>query len=171
MQIAGAHDVPVTDEIFKATDRGAAILATSWLDDYLIAAIKSKLLDDKDTIKKLFKPSGALGGLSVKTDVGFVLKLYGKETRDDLHHIAGVRNLFAHWSKTIDFGSRDIRTAFEKLTITDRIFAAHEGHEPKARPFTRETARDEFLVNVGHAVTMLNWIATQPAVQDPHTKW
>jgi hypothetical protein len=171
MQIAGTQDIPVTDEIYMATDRGAAILATSWLDDYLTAAIKSKLLNDKDTIKKLFKPSGALGSLGVKADIGFLLRLYSKKTRDDLHHIAGIRNLFAHWSKTIDFGSRDIRIACEQLTITDRIFATHFNHERKPQPFTRETARNEFLVNIGHAVTMLNWIATQPAVQDPHTKW
>lgn len=63
MQITGSIDVPVAKEVNEASDRGAAILATSWVDDYLTAAIKSKLLDDENTTSKLFKPSGPLGGL------------------------------------------------------------------------------------------------------------
>jgi hypothetical protein len=174
MQIPGEQDIPVADEIAKAPDRSAAILATSWLDEYLTAAIRSKLLDDKDAAHKLFKPSGPIGAFAAKAELGYLLKLYGKKTRDDLGQITGIRNMFAHWTKTIDFGSRDIRTKCEGLTLWDRIWSSHPNYaEMKAerpRPFTQAIARSFFLETIGHAVTFLNWVATKD-VKDPHTKW
>src|ERR1700730_3819999 len=103
MQITGEADMPVAKEILEAPDRSAAILATSWLDDYLTVAIRTKLLDDKDTANKLFKPSGPLGSFVTKSELGYLLKLYSKDSRDDLIQISGVRNMFAHWTKTVDF--------------------------------------------------------------------
>jgi hypothetical protein len=73
MQITGETDLPVAKEIYAAPDRSAAILATSWLDEYLTMAISSKLLDDKDTANKLFKPSGPLGNLVPKAELGYLL--------------------------------------------------------------------------------------------------
>jgi hypothetical protein len=173
MQITGEVDLPIAKEIYAAPDRSAAILATSWLDEYLTVAIKTKLLDDKDTANKLLKPSGPLGNLVPKAELGYLLKLYGKETRDDLIHIAGIRNMFAHWTKTVDFGSRDIRQKCESLTLFDRIWSAHSEYEKtmkKSKPFSSEISRTRFLDTIGLAVNMLNWEVTIP-VLNAHDKW
>jgi len=172
MQITGESDLPIAKEIHAAPDRSAAILATSWLDDYLTTAIRTKLLDDKDTANKLFKPSGPLGNLVPKAELGYLLKLYSKESRDDLIHIAGIRNMFAHWTKTVDFGSREIRLKCETLTLFDRLWRAHPDYENMQKPksFSLEISRTRFLDTIGIAVNMLNWI-TAKSVDNPHTKW
>lgn len=158
MQIPGEDDMPVAREISQATDRSAAILATSWLDEYLTTALRSRLHQDRDTANKLFKPSGPLGALTTKIELGYLLEFYNKETRDDLIHISGIRNLFAHWTKTIDFGSRDIRIAVEGLTLFHRVWSGHQAYESMKppKPFTKEHARQRFLSTVSIAVNVLN---------------
>jgi hypothetical protein len=174
MQITGEHDLPVVKEVMAGPDRSAAILATSWLDDYLTAALKSKLLDDKDTANKIFKPSGPVGAFVTKAELGYLMKLYSKESRDDLINIGGIRNMFAHWTKTIDFGSRDVRKKCEELTLWDRIWSQHPNYEEmkaqRPRPFTQVVARSFFIETIGMAVNFLNWVAEKD-VKDPHTKW
>ena len=130
------------------------------------------MLDDKDTAHKLTKPSGPCGALGTKAELGYLLKLYSKESRDDLVHISFIRNSFAHWTKTIDFGSRDIRLKCEELTLFERIWSQtgfYDGMK-KPKPFSRENARAMFLETIGIAVNMLNWVATKP-VENSHLKW
>jgi hypothetical protein len=174
VQIPGQDDLPIAQEIYPAPDRSAAILATSWLDEYLTAAIKSKLLEDKDTANKLLKPSGPLGAFATKAELGYLLGMYSKQSRDDLIHISGIRNIFAHWIKTVDFGSRDVRPKCESLTLFDRTWSQHSNYEEmkskRPRPFTRVIAREFFLETIGIAVTLLNWIK-EHNIKDGHTRW
>jgi hypothetical protein len=173
MQITGEADIPIAKEISNAPDRSAAILATSWLDEYLTKAIKSRLLDDTDTTHKLLKPTGPIGALANKAELGYLLRLYSKEARDDLVHISGIRNMFAHWTKPIDFGSRDVHLKCESLTSFDRLWAVHPDYEArikKSKPFNKDVSRDIFLSTVGIAVNFLNWIVEKD-IKESYTKW
>lgn len=105
----------VIDEIERQTDRGAALIATALLEQTLVDLIRSKIIYEKDTFHKLFKPSGPIGDFSAKIDLGRLLGLYDSDTSNLLHTIREIRNTFAHAVKPIDFRSRDIRKRCEQL--------------------------------------------------------
>jgi hypothetical protein len=66
-------------------------------------------------MSRLFRGSGPLGNFGAKIDLGFLMGLYGREKRDDLHTIREIRNAFAHKTKTITFNSTEPKTLCKKL--------------------------------------------------------
>jgi hypothetical protein len=66
-------DKPILEEIEKQTDRAAALIATSYLEDRLVEAIKARTVRDQNVEKDMFRNSGPLGSFSAKIDLGFML--------------------------------------------------------------------------------------------------
>jgi hypothetical protein len=139
-------DMPISKEVQNSPDRSAAIVATS---------IKSRLLKDSDVTNKLFKPSGPMGGFAAKVELGYLLNIYTKETRADLLTMADIRNMFAHWTKTVDFGSREIRLKCETLTIRARAWSRLPFYQELETPLNYKTARTMFVDCVGLASAYL----------------
>ena len=162
MQIHDLKEAPIAAEIHGISDRASAIVATSYLDTKLTSAIKGQLVEDRDTLNKMFKPNGPLGPLGVKADIGFLLRIYSKETRNEIMTLAGIRNLFAHWEEPTTFGNRDIRLKCEVLTLPERVFGHIPGHEAIKRPFDEATAKKQFIESVSIASTFLNHAAKHP---------
>ncbi len=96
MQVPDMKDFPIFKEITIERDRGAALIMAGFLDAKLTDAIKACLRSDKDYLTKLFKPGGPIGAFGTKVDLGYLLKLYRKETRRDLEAVVTIRNRFAH---------------------------------------------------------------------------
>ncbi len=154
------------NEVFGASDRSAAIVGAAYLEDKLTDCIGSRLVDDKATCEKLFKPNKSIGNLGVKADLGFLLGLYGEETRDDILRIATMRNWFAHWSDHTTFATREVRVECEKLALMDRFF---ESIDPKMKPDTRpdncsaeEWARFLFMRFVDTMAMFLEGMSKEP---------
>ena len=145
-------------EMHNAPDRVSAILGVAFVEEKLTEAIKSRLLNDKDAASKLFKPSGPIGAYASKVELGYLLGLYKKETRNDLLILGEIRNSFAHWTKLIDFGSREIRPKCENLTLYERVFGPKID---RPKPFDRRMAKDEFLETVSIAANICHsWVFT-----------
>jgi hypothetical protein len=100
-----------TNEIPKQRDRGAGIIASSILEDYLIAAIKTRFDRHQGIEDKLFKGTGPLSSLSAKIDLGLLLGLYTKRVHTMLHDMREVRNDFAHNPLPVSFRSQRDRCA------------------------------------------------------------
>src|SRR5215211_7652703 len=83
-------------EIPRQRDRGAGLIATSILEDHLMAAIKARLEQNDDIQNKVFKGYGPLASLHAKIDIGFLLGLYPLDIHAQLHEIRELRNDFAH---------------------------------------------------------------------------
>jgi hypothetical protein len=155
-------DMPISKEVQNSPDRSAAIVATSYAEDKLTVAVKSRLLKDSDITNKLFKPSGPMGGFAAKVELGYLLNIYTKETRADLLTMADIRNMFAHWTKTVDFGSREIRLKCETLTIRVRAWSHLPFYQGIEMPLNSKTARTVFLDCIGLAAAYLYHAAKFP---------
>jgi DNA-binding MltR family transcriptional regulator len=89
-------DWPIIDEIEKAGDRAAAILAASMIEDRLEKAVKTFLHEDKEITPAMFEGLGPLASFSAKARMGFVLGIYGEPMLKTLNRIGQIRNRFAH---------------------------------------------------------------------------
>jgi len=62
MDVTSKKNQALWEEMNGASDRAVAIVATSYLNDNLEAALRAQLRADDATSNKLFKISGPLGG-------------------------------------------------------------------------------------------------------------
>lgn len=113
----GGDDQPILEEITKQSDRGAALIASAYLEERLLAAIKARLNSESEIEKNLFGGSQPLGSLSAKIDIGCLLGVYGLKVHKILHQIRKIRNKFAHESTPTDFNTQSIKDICEQLCV------------------------------------------------------
>ena len=128
----------VFDEIEKQTDRGAAIIGASYLEDRLDEAIRSRFVPGNKTKRDILK-AGSLASFYSKIDMAFLLGFVGPEAHRDLHKIRKIRNRFAHVVEPLDFNDSWIADKCRTLFLGDIVFA---GEEPPTEP------RKQFLTAV-----------------------
>jgi hypothetical protein len=102
-------------EIPRQRDRGAGLIATSILEEHLMAAIKARLDKNDDIHNKVFKGSGSLASFHAKIDLGLLLGIYSPSVHTFLHEIRALRNDFAHNPLPVSFRSQ--RARCERLTF------------------------------------------------------
>lgn len=84
----------------EESDRSAAILTASFIDDLLSEMLQAFLIEDKE-VKNLFKGYSPLSSFSARIDVAYALGLITAEMKADLNVIRKIRNHFAHhWDNT-----------------------------------------------------------------------
>jgi hypothetical protein len=167
MQIPEQADFPIIQEILNERDRGAAVVAGGFLEAKLTDAIKTCLRDDPDTARQLLKATGPLGAFGNKALLGYMLRLYRKETRNDLILIGEIRNRFAHTPEPITFASGYIRERCEKLTLYDRVWRGiMPDFDFPQKPFDQQGARKIYLEVVSLAANFLHHWINNPAFRE-----
>ena len=162
MQIPDMIDFPIIQEILGERDRGAAVVAAGFLESKLTEVIEASLRDDREMATRLLKPSGPLGGFQNKVFLGYMLKLYRKETCDDLVLIAEIRNRFAHRPEPLTFDSAFIRERCEKLTLYQRVWSVLPKLDLPARPYSQAAARRMYLETISLAANFFHHQARHP---------
>jgi DNA-binding MltR family transcriptional regulator len=159
--IASEADKPILDEIKNQTDRGAALIATAYLEERLLAAIKARIVRDESLENELFRGSGPLAAFSVKIDFGFMLGIFDASVHKMLHTIRKIRNEFAHKPEPRDFNSQRIGDLCKNISIVNEITIKHQTTgeivqfrlEPDGTPKTAFMNAIKYLLLVAEAET------------------
>jgi hypothetical protein len=107
---------PVIKEIREQSDRAAAILAVSFLEDRLAALLQAWLVDEPNIVSKMFGGSGPLATFLAKIDMGLLLGILEKSRHRELHLIRDIRNKFAHGLEALTFETPRIRDQCENFS-------------------------------------------------------
>jgi hypothetical protein len=100
---------PIMAELMKQSDRGAAIIAGSLLEEILETAIRARLRElSSDQRKALFGRMAPLSTFSAKIEIGFAIGLYAIPVYTNLNMVREARNRFAHQFETLTFEHPDI---------------------------------------------------------------
>jgi hypothetical protein len=144
----------VVDEIEKQTDRGAAIVAATVIDNVLEHLITSRLIGlSSERREALFdNPNAPLGDLYAKIELAFALGLFNEERRKSLHLIRKVRNEFAHRMDTVSFDHPEIAKMIEGKV------------PPKVREYAMST-RTKFLFTANILFIYLSFAAGFPQMR------
>jgi DNA-binding MltR family transcriptional regulator len=139
------------------SDRGAAILAASFLDNEITKRLKGFLVEHRD-MKDLFKGYGPLNSFSAKIDISFAFGLLTLEMKSDLNLIRKVRNHFAHYPADTIFNASPIKEYCANLTTAKGIPLVD------GRKLQKETPRDQFLFAVALAIALFDRaVSAEPA--------
>ena len=129
------------EEFQKQSDRGAAIVATAWVDESISIALESFLRDESTSWKRLFTGNGSLANFSSKIDLCHLLGLISSAIHSDLHIIRKIRNEFAHQVAHKTMHTKlTFSTAHVKNMCLDLKCVAHEKHIDPRVAFLRACA-------------------------------
>jgi hypothetical protein len=153
MTLHSPEDFPIARELHEGSDRSVGLVAAAYLDERLKARLQGLLLIEKnakDVLARMFKPSGPIGPFFNRVDLGYLLRLYSWETREDMRHIAEIRNKLAHFAGAVDFSDSEIREKCEKLTTCERVWKMPGlpedfGRPALPRPFKQPAARKQYI--------------------------
>lgn len=116
---------PVTDpshnlivsEIEEQSDRAAAILAVSFLEDRFTSLLKLWFADEPSVIRNMLGGHGPLGTFAAKIDMGLLLGIIEKKRHTELHLIRKIRNEFAHGIENLTFDTNVIRAKCAAFSV------------------------------------------------------
>lgn len=103
------------DEYAKETDRAAALLVASAMDEQLKALLRTRLVQIYGKDNLLDGPQAPIATLSSRIDCAYRLGLISDNLRDDLHTIRTIRNEFANDVFTCTFESQFVRDEMASL--------------------------------------------------------
>lgn len=96
------------------SDRGAAVLAGSYVENFLGVYLKSKMID-KSLTDKIFSSGGSLSTFAQRINFSQAFGFLSKEQCADLHLIREIRNHFAHNPKDASFKENKVREWIQNL--------------------------------------------------------
>lgn len=113
------EDQKILEEEFKGdSDRAAAIVGASYLDELLREILLGYLVEDtRKNNKELFSGNGPLSSFSSRINLSYRFGVISQNERKLLNGIRGIRNEFAHKLAGASFNDESIRQRSLNLSI------------------------------------------------------
>ena len=137
----------MADTYRNESDRAAAILATSFVDNTLRRLLLEYMVEHPK-ISALFEGDRPLATFSSRITIAFGLGMLHHDTYTDLHLLRRIRNHFAHSEEAESFSTSPVREWCAELWIVKK--GPENGFFPKG---IAPEVRDQFLLSIG--ITML----------------
>ncbi len=122
------------------SDRAAAILAASFLENFLGEFLKNYMVKDQEVLDGLLKVYGPLATFGARRECAYAFGYIDETLRKDIKYIAKVRNEFAHNYERNSFSDTPIPDLCQNLST------AGCSKEP----------RIQYLIAIGMAVGRLH---------------
>ena len=97
------------------SDRGAALLSGSFVENHLGIFLKSKI-KNSDKADALFEGAGGLATFSQRIAIAYAFGFIGATERNDLDLIRRIRNHFAHHPLDTSFKTHEVQQRIERLS-------------------------------------------------------
>jgi hypothetical protein len=115
----------VLSQISEQPPRVGAIVMGAMLEERLRAVLETRFAADTKVTRSLFE-FGPLGSFASKIDLCYLMKVYSKEAKDDLHAVRKIRNVCAHSKTVIDYSAQPIVDHCKRLTFPERYQQVRE---------------------------------------------
>lgn len=112
------------DEFQNESPGAAAIVASSFIDEWLRKLLFDSMVDDKKLVNELLggDKDAPLSTFSARIKAAYCLGLISKEQYQDLNTIKNIRNYFAHGIHGITFDYEQIVSLCNSLFLPKKIF-------------------------------------------------
>jgi hypothetical protein len=99
------------------SDRAAALIVASWVDDALTEMVINHVLHDEKLIESMFGHMGPLGTFSSKIRLAYLTRMVSFMVYENLEIIRGIRNEFAHSRGDVQFSDQSITDRCRNLVL------------------------------------------------------
>jgi hypothetical protein len=141
------------DDMHSGSDRVAGLIGGALIDAQLLAALQLRMRgEDNSRAYTRATKEGFLDSYNARVQLGYLLQMYGKETREDLEKIGEIRNKFAHMLDRLSFVQPPISGLCAKISAPDRMtfppdMFSQMGGKP-AQPIRFSGMRDRFVASI-----------------------
>lgn len=111
----------ILQQLEKESDRAAAIIAATIIEDRLQDAIIAHFHEDEKILQLMFRVGGPMGNFATKIDLGFLIGVYGKDAYRSLVTIKDIRNEFAHQIRSKDFTTQKVSALIANLNFVEKF--------------------------------------------------
>jgi DNA-binding MltR family transcriptional regulator len=134
------EDQKILDTEFEgSSDRSAAIVGVSYLDELLKEVVLECMVKDTSNVnKQLFSNNGPLSSFSSRIDLSYRFGVISKYEKSQLHILRKIRNIFAHMLVGASFENEGVKqqtlntsVPIEMLTPRNIPFPQHDGDIPE----------------------------------------
>jgi DNA-binding MltR family transcriptional regulator len=136
------------------SDRGAVLVAASYIDDALERILRATFVDDSTAAGRLLEYPGPCSTLSSRSDLAYCCGLIGKDVYIDIRTITKIRNRFAHNREIVGFSDRDISDMCRNLGVI-------KGMSDAGTEFGGTAVRSLFLISAGAIILLLDHAASK----------
>ncbi|WP_345884952.1 hypothetical protein [Shewanella algae] len=128
------EDQKILEEEFKGdSDRAAAIVGASYLDELLREILLEYLVEDTNkNDKELFSGNGPLSTFSSRINLSYRFGIISENERKMLHGIRGIRNEFAHKLAGASFTDESIRQRSLNLSVPREMLMPNDIPIPRS---------------------------------------
>jgi DNA-binding MltR family transcriptional regulator len=133
----------VVKNYHSESDRAAAVLAGSYLENQLGLFIKSVTAEDKNK-NEWFAANGPFATFDQRITAAYAFKLIPEYVKNNFNNIRDIRNRFAHHPTVIDFDDNLITDRINKLNVPDNLI-----------PEIPISKRDKYLIAISLAVSAM----------------
>jgi DNA-binding MltR family transcriptional regulator len=130
-------------ELYKSSDRAAAIMAATIVESRLTAALKNRFRPNIDVQNEMFRSSGPLGSFSAKIKLGCLLGVCSDQAFSDLEIMKNIRNRFAHYLDIKDFQSQRIADWCKNFKLIESCVVSEGTKEAPVDTYFTVPGRDE----------------------------
>lgn len=148
-------EVTITDyqqmvELFHGeTDRGAAVLAGGYVENFLGIYLQSRMVD-KTLAEKIFGSNGPLASFSQRIDFAHAFGFLPPGVCAELHLVRRVRNYFAHHPRSASFSESPVREWASSLGPAKGFTL------PNGEVFKMSSLKDAYLISTGRFVATIH---------------
>jgi DNA-binding MltR family transcriptional regulator len=134
------------------SDRGAAVLAGSYVENHLGLYLRSRM-KDPSVAEQMFSSEGPLSTFSQRIYLAQAIGFLSKEQCADLHLIKKIRNYFSHHPKEASFNDKPVSDWVDNLIATKTKIIMPDGTTGAIGE-----ARFRYLISAGMfvALTMMD---------------
>lgn len=138
-------------ELAENTDRGAAIIGGSYVEEHLKEALLRFLQTDKKGKEWFFSPNGPLASFEGKIRMAYASGMIDAEFQRDLLLIKRIRNDFAHKLGLPGFEAPSIADRLRELCLLTLQSQIHAGAKREEMP-----PRERYLTAIDEACELLS---------------
>jgi len=144
------HDVDIDDyhktvqRFHEETDRAAAVLAGSYMENYLVKFIKHYTITDKDS-NNWFDRDGPFSTFYQRITTAYAFKLIPESIKKDLTYICKIRNHFAH---------HPFDASFDESPVIDWL--CHLNYPQTDIEALEPTNREKYLLTISMCIVRMH---------------
>ena len=110
------------DELRSESDRGAAILASVWIENLLERKLRTMFAKGNSATRRKLFENGPFSAFSSKTLAAHCLGWIDSDTFHDINLVRKIRNLFAHELHGMDLESPKVRRLIDQFKTPSRYY-------------------------------------------------
>lgn len=152
------EDLAILSTIKSETDRGAAVILASFIEEELKILVRSRFKEVEGITDGLFGSYGPFGSSRAQADYAYLTDLIPKWFYKDLKFIRDIRNKFAHVSHNIGKKKGVELLTFESQIIID-LMANVKCCDPPPSYLTIDTLREKYEIT---CTLMIHYLKSAP---------